>query len=245
MAASDASPTRLCRKTRAASATMSRPIAALATFRATPAKVTIPISSAIPTSAREASARRVNSPDCHAASAAQDVGPYAAGSQARPWNLVGEEKARFEGKVVDIVCELTGDCPEDCGAGRRQLGLLRDADGVLLIAAKNTQPAFTGAGLDLLPYCNEAVEVDGLIVGDPEESPTRIYQIQLIRRAGEAEFSKTNRWTKIWNENHPDLAKAKGPWFRKDPRVNARIAAEGYLGLGLETDEAFKAYLFE
>ncbi len=178
-------------------------------------------------------------------SAAAEEGEFSAESTANSWNLAGEEKARFEGKVVDILCELTGDCPADCGAGRRQLGILRDADGALLLAAKNTQPLFTGARLDLVPSCNEAVEVDGLMGGDPEESPTRIYQVQLIRRVGEPAFAKTNQWTKRWDERHPDLAKAKGRWFRKDPRVNSRIAAEGYLGLGLEIDEEFKAYLFE
>ena len=43
---------------------------------------------------------------------------------------------------------------------------------------------------------------------------------------------------KDWAAAHPD-AKGKGPWFRRDPRVTAEIEAEGYLGLGQETDEAF------
>ena len=40
--------------------------------------------------------------------------------------------------------------------------------------------------------------------------------------------------------------RVKGPWFRKDPRVKAEIAKDGYLGLGLETDKEFvKSYLEE
>ena len=175
----------------------------------------------------------------------EEEGPFAKGSQAKNWNLLGQENARFEAKVVDVLCELTGDCPENCGEGRRQLGLLRAADGVLVLANKNVQPAFTGANLDLLPYCNQEVEVDGLLVGLPEYTPAKMYQVQLIRRKGETEWSKTNRWTKEWAEANPEAAKEKGPWFRKDPRVNALIARDGYLGLGLETDEAFKKYLFE
>jgi len=44
--------------------------------------------------------------------------------------------------------------------------------------------------------------------------------------------------TKIWAKENPE-AKGKGAWFRRDPRIRAMIADEGYLGLGLEIDEAF------
>lgn len=172
-------------------------------------------------------------------------GEFAEGSKAKNWNLLGQENAIFEAKVVDILCELTGDCVENCGDGRRQLGLLRKSDGVLVLANKNTQPAFTGANLDLLPYCNQEVEVDGLLVGLEDYTPAKFYQVQLIRKVGEEKWNKTNKWTKVWAKNNPDEAKKKGPWFRKDPRINALIARDGYLGLGLERDEAFKKYLFE
>ena len=39
-------------------------------------------------------------------------------------------------------------------------------------------------------------------------------------------------------QGNPD-AKGKGPWFRRDPRVNEIIAREGYLGLGLEVDQTY------
>ncbi|MEL7205406.1 MAG: hypothetical protein AAGL19_14595, partial [Pseudomonadota bacterium] len=44
--------------------------------------------------------------------AAQD---FSANSEARPWNLVAEVPARFEATVVDLLCELAGDCPANCG----------------------------------------------------------------------------------------------------------------------------------
>lgn len=165
---------------------------------------------------------------------------FAANSEAKSWGLTGESKARFEGTVVDLLCTLTGDCPADCGGGDRQLGILRAADDRLLLVAKNIQPAFNGAVEDLLPYCNAAVEVDGLMVGDDPDSPTRFYQVQLIRRQGEAEFSKTNRWTKVWAEEHPEAA-GKGPWFRRDPAILERIESGGWLGLGADSpvEEAF------
>ena len=89
--------------------------------------------------------------------AAQD---FSAGSEAQSWNLYAEVPALFDATVVDIMCDLTGDCPADCGGGERQLGLKRSADGAMVLAMKNNQPAFTGAVVDLLPYCGQDVTVD-------------------------------------------------------------------------------------
>jgi len=167
--------------------------------------------------------------------AAQD---FSEGSEAKSWNLAAEVPARFEATVVDMLCEVTGDCAENCGGGKRQLGLLRAADGVLVYPNKNSQPAFTGAALELAPYCGAEVEVDGLMIEDPELGATNIYLVQKIREVGESEWVTANSWTKKWAEAHPD-AKGEGPWFRRDPRVNGMIAESGYLGLGLEADAAF------
>ncbi len=79
---------------------------------------------------------------------------------ASSWGLPGEEIVRFEAKVVDIVCELTGDCPAQCGGGKRQLGLLTD-DGTLVLAFKNTVP-FAGAADELIDFCGKRVTADGL-----------------------------------------------------------------------------------
>jgi len=171
------------------------------------------------------------------AALAADITP-SGGSTANSWGLIGEQAIRFEGTVTDLKCAVTGaDCPADCGAGARPLGLVTDA-GTLVILAKNTQPVFSGAVADFAPFCGQKVEVDGLMVGEG----ARIFQPQLVRRAGSGDdFAKTDHFTKDWNERHPDLSAQKGPWFRKDPAVNALIARDGYLGLGLEADETFKA----
>lgn len=176
-----------------------------------------------------------------APAAAQD---FSEGSAAKSWGLLGEEMARFEATVVDVLCELGGDCPADCGGGARQLGLLRSADGVLVMPMKNGQPVFSGAVADLLPYCGETVEVDGLLVGEPEATPAKFFQVQTIRRPGEAEARPANRFTEAWAEANPEAAAQGGEWFRVDPDVRARIEAEGYLGLGPETDAAFIAEWF-
>ena len=164
--------------------------------------------------------------------------PFEAGSEAREWGLFGEEKARFEAVVVDVVCALTGDCPEDCGAGARQMVLIRAADGVMILAVKNGQAAFTGAAVDLAPYCNQLVEVDGVMVGDPDisGSASRVYMVQMVRAEG-GEWVKTDRWTREWRAANPDATRK--PWFRQDQRVLERIGEDGYLGIGLEADAAF------
>ncbi|MEO0912487.1 MAG: hypothetical protein AAFY59_05795 [Pseudomonadota bacterium] len=171
-------------------------------------------------------------------------GEFSEGSEARAWGVAGEEPARFTGKVVDIVCELAGDCTPDCGAGARQMGIIRDADDVLVLVAKNSQAAFTGAAVELAPFCNQMVEVDGNLVGDTDYTPTKFYQIQLIRTVGTEEWTKANQWTKAWNANHPEFEGVKGPWFRKDTRIKERVEANGYLGLGLDVDETFKEEWF-
>lgn len=172
---------------------------------------------------------------------AQDADPYAfeEGSKAKTWNLYAEIPATFEATVVDMLCEVAGQCTDDCGGGNRQLGLLRSADGVLVYPNKNSQGAFTGAAVELYPFCGQVVEVDGLLLDDPDLGATNIYLLQTIRLAGETEWVKANNWTKVWAENNPEAA-GKGPWFRRDPRVLADIAADGYFGLGLEQDEAIK-----
>lgn len=177
---------------------------------------------------------------------AQEADPWAfeEGSEAKSWNLFAEIPATFEATVVDLLCEVAGQCTDDCGGGRRQLGLLRSADGVLIYPNKNNQPAFTGASVELYPYCGQTVEVDGLILDDPDLGATNIYLVQTIRLVGETEWVKASRWTDVWAENNPE-AEGKGPWFRRDPRVNAEIAEEGYFGLGLERDEELKDAIFE
>lgn len=169
---------------------------------------------------------------------------FSQGSEAKPWNLYGEQPARFEARVVDILCELSGDCPPDCGGGARQLGLLRAADGVLVYPNKNAQAAFTGAALELAPFCGRDVEVDGLMIEDADLGARNVYMVQKIRLSGDSEWIAANRWTREWAAANPG-AKGKGPWFRRDPRVLAAIEENGYFGLGVEAEQPFLKELFE
>ena len=163
---------------------------------------------------------------------------FSQGSKAKAWNLYGEEKAKFSGKVVDILCELSGSCPDNCGDGKRHMGIVRVADNQLIAVLKNRQASFNGAAEDLLPYCNKNVDVDGLMIGEDEASASRFYMVQLIRVTGEEKWNKTTRWTKQWRKKNPE-AKGKGAWFRRDPRVKKQLAKNGHFGLGLEFDQKY------
>ncbi len=176
--------------------------------------------------------------------AAQEADPYAfeEGSEARSWNLYAEIPARFEARVVDMLCEVAGACEDACEDGR-QLGLLRAADGVLVFPNKNAQPAFTGAAAELRPHCGRDVEVDGLLLDDPDLGATNVYLVQRIRALDAPEWTAANRWTRDWAEANPEAA-GPGPWFRRDPRVAAHIAEDGWFGLGLEEDAAILRELY-
>lgn len=165
-------------------------------------------------------------------------------SEAQSWNLYAEVPTRFEARVVDPLCVLTGDCPADCGGGTRQLALLRSADDVMVMVLKNHQPVFTGASTDLQPFCGMAVEVDGLMLVDDDNGLNNVYQLQKLREVGAAEWVAARNWTKVWEATTPDAVAGKQPWFRRDPRVNATIAASGWFGLGLERDAAILEELF-
>lgn len=169
-----------------------------------------------------------------------EEGQFSEGSAAKEFGLQEEEKARFSGKVVDIACEITGDCPDNCGDGKRIMGVVRDADKALVLVLKNAQFSFNGPVADLLPYCNKQVEVDGLLVGDAELYGSKHYMLQRIREAGASKWTKANKWTADWKAKNPEAAAKKGPWFRKDPRVLKQIEATGYFGLGAEADEEYR-----
>ena len=42
---------------------------------------------------------------------------------AKEWGIDGEEVVRADATVVDLLCEVTGNCADNCGDGKRQLGL--------------------------------------------------------------------------------------------------------------------------
>ena len=85
---------------------------------------------------------------------------------------------RFEAKVVDILCELTGDCPKACGGGKRQLGLVNNK-GKLILPLKNSV-IFAGVAAELIEYCGMKVIADGLIATNRGYS---VMALQFVKRA--------------------------------------------------------------
>ncbi|MEE8285145.1 MAG: hypothetical protein V3R72_00440 [Gammaproteobacteria bacterium] len=155
---------------------------------------------------------------------------------AQSWGVTAEEIARYEAKVVDILCELTGDCAANCGDGKRQLGLLTKDDKLVLVTKNST--AFTGAAEELVDFCAMQVIVDGLFT---EHRGVRMFAVQFIREAPDGKWRGANRFLGKWavrNGLAPD-AKEANQWFRHDRRVMRLIERDGYLGLGKEVDKQY------
>lgn len=148
---------------------------------------------------------------------------------AESWGLPREEKARFEATVVDVRCELAGDCPADCGGGGRQLGLLRPS-GELVLPLKNVVP-FAGAAGELLEFCGRRVVADGLF---STNRGVRVFALQFVRAAPDGDWRRANRWLGRWADENG--VAVDGPeaqqWFRHDPAVRRIIGRDGPLGLG-------------
>ena len=147
---------------------------------------------------------------------------------AESWGLPEEQAATFEAKVVDMQCALSGDCPKDCGAGRRQLGLL-SAKGKLVLVMKNADP-FAGATHDLLAFCGQQVTADGLFA---TSQGITVFALQRLKPA-KGDWIAANGFVRDWAKSHGVAAdsEAASEWFRHDPTVAGVIAADGKLGLG-------------
>jgi hypothetical protein len=171
-----------------------------------------------------------------AAGAALALAASGVAEAADSWGLPGEEKARFEAKAVDVLCELTGDCPDSCGAGKRQMGLLKD-DGTLIMPLKN-QVIFAGAAAELAPFCGQRVIADGLF---SENRGHRVFALQFVRPAPDGKWRRANRFLNYWAEDHGVAADSQTAkqWFRHDPKIKEIIEKDGKLGLGPEADAAY------
>ncbi len=155
---------------------------------------------------------------------------------AESWGLAGERTARFEATVVDLLCELTGDCPADCGAGQRQLGLLKDDD-TLVLPLKN-QVIFAGSAAELIGFCGQRVVADGLFVTNRGHT---IFALQFVKAATDGKWQRANRFLPKWAAENGVGAKSATAkrWFENDPRIEGLIARDGKLGLGPEADRKY------
>ncbi len=143
---------------------------------------------------------------------------------ATEWGIEYEKKARVEVKVVDLLCEVTGNCAPKCGNGKRQLGLLFD-DGKLVPVVKNFEP-FAGATNDLIKYCNKRIVADGLMISNPKMP---MFALQFSRLATDGKWGRANQFGKDWSKANG--GKKSNQWFRDDERVKAIIKARGVFGI--------------
>lgn len=143
---------------------------------------------------------------------------------ATEWGIDHEKKIRVEAKVVDLLCEVTGNCVADCGKGKRQLGLLFD-DGRLVPVVKNGEP-FAGATDDLIKYCNKRIVADGLMISNPKMP---LFALQFSRLAPDGKWSRSNQFGKDWSKANG--GKKPGQWFRQDARIKKLIKEQGVFGI--------------
>ena len=135
---------------------------------------------------------------------------------AEPWGIDHEKIAQFTARVVDVACTLKGDCPPNCGDGRRQLGLLTE-DGKLRMAAKGSTD-FAGAVHDLLPYCGKTIEVDGLLIENPAIT---IFMAQRLREGADKPWIATTRFAADWEALRFPASDVIGPLVTTRPRLTA------------------------
>ena len=155
---------------------------------------------------------------------------------AEEWGLPREEVVRFQAKVVDIACELTGNCPANCGDGKRQLGLI-DEKGKLILAIKNATP-FSGTVDELIDFCGKQVIADGLFTTN---NGYKVFALQFVRQAPKGKWRRANRFLPKWaKRNHlPADSKKARRWFANDFRVKKLIKEQGIFGLGKEADRKY------
>lgn len=153
------------------------------------------------------------------------------GQAANEWGIEFEKKSRVQAKVVDLLCEVTGDCVEACGAGKRQLGLLFD-DGPLVPVVKNRDP-FAGATVDLIEYCGKRITADGLMIDDPQMP---MFAIQFKRETPTSKWKGATQWGKDWSKANGN--KKSNQWFKSDPAVLKHIREHGVFGIpGLKPEQ--------
>ena len=142
--------------------------------------------------------------------------------------VIDEKPLKIKGKVVDIACNLTRQCLPHCGEGKRQLGLVTD-QGVLYLVAKSSA-IFAGAVTDLLPFCDQQIEIDGSTT--TQFGATLLY-VQRLRLVGSEAWLDSENFTKDWAKTNKlaphDMKLAE--WYRQDKTVAAAIKARGRLGV--------------
>ncbi len=151
------------------------------------------------------------------------------------WPITGAEKNQFSGEVVDVLCELNGNCIDQCGEGKRQLAIKTKNNklGTVLVAKNLTN--YSGAADELWQFCGQQVELNGLFT---EHRGVRFFQVQNLRASG-GEWQRANNFLNAWAAQSGKPPQQAINWQEHDERVKAIIERDGRLGLGTAADEAY------
>jgi len=155
------------------------------------------------------------------------------------WPVTNAEKSQFSGEVVDVLCELGGNCANECGQGTRQLAIktqdksLGQNSGVVLVA-KNLNN-YSGAADELWQLCGQQVELNGLFT---EHRGVRFFQVQNIREAG-GQWQKATKYLDAWVERSGKSPQQAKNWQEHDERVSGVLERDGRLGLGTKADQDY------
>lgn len=149
------------------------------------------------------------------------------------WPVTNAEKSQFSGRVVDVLCELGGNCTDNCGEGSRQLAVKSLDAGTVLVAKNLTN--YTGAADELWQYCGQVVELNGLFTA---HNDVRFFQVQNVRPPG-GEWQKATRFLQAWAERTGKSLALAPNWQSHDDRVQEIIERDGILGLGQQADDEY------
>jgi len=149
------------------------------------------------------------------------------------WPVTNAEKNGFVGTVVDLQCELTGNCADNCGEGKRQLAIKTEEFGTVF-AVKNLNN-YSGAVEEVWPFCAETVEVNGLFT---EHKGVKFFQVQNVREPG-GNWLKATRYLEVWSKQTGKPLSVAGRWYNHDNRVQEILDRDGLLGLGVEADKEY------
>ena len=152
--------------------------------------------------------------------------------EVQKWGITGAEVGELSGEVVDVLCEVSGNCADQCGGGTRQLGI-KTKQGTVLIAKDLN--FYSGGAEELWPFCNQQLVVNGQFT---ESLNTRFFQIQNVRKPN-GPWMKTTRFLETWATTNGASLTAANDWYRDDKRVNAILEKDGRLGLGPEADSEY------
>lgn len=149
------------------------------------------------------------------------------------WPVTNANESMLTGTVVDVLCELNGNCVDNCGNGRRQLAI-KTEDSRTVLVSKNLND-YAGAADDLSLFCDQVVDVNGLFT---EHKGVRFFQVQNIKPPG-GQWQKATRFLQVWSERTGKPLSQASNWQDNDDRVQEIIKRDGVLGLGTEADQEF------